>query len=302
VRFGIAGQPLATNPNERPVSTVQAVTAHYVDTLGVRVIKGRGFDEHDTDTSVRVAMVNENFVNRFLTGVDPLNQRIVMNDSRPGAAQGSTVEYQIIGVFHNLRGAGIREDYPEINVPFWQTPRPRASIVLKTDGNPNAYLRSIATAVNSVDADMPLGGARTVDEIISESLAIERFSVVLFASFGALGLLLAAVGIYGVMSFGVAQRTHEFGVRIALGAQRSRVIGLVLKEGTVLAIIGGLIGLVGAFLVRRAMQITLFGVPAVDVRAFAAMFLLLLVAALVACLVPALRASRVEPLEALRHE
>jgi ABC-type antimicrobial peptide transport system permease subunit len=126
--------------------------------------------------------------------------------------------------------------------------------------------------------------------------------VVLFASFGALGLLLAAVGIYGVMSFGVAQRTHEFGVRIALGAQRSRVIGLVLKEGTVLAIIGGLIGLVGAFLVRRAMQITLFGVPAVDVRAFAAMFLSLLVAALVACLVPALRASRVEPLEALRHE
>jgi ABC-type antimicrobial peptide transport system permease subunit len=104
------------------------------------------------------------------------------------------------------------------------------------------------------------------------------------------------------MAFGVAQRTHEFGVRIALGAQRSRVIGLVLKEGTTLALIGGLIGLIGAYLVRRAMQITLFGVPAVDVRAFGAMFLLLLVAALVACLIPALRASRVEPLEALRHD
>ena len=196
----------------------------------------------------------------------------------------------------------MREDYPEIDVPFWQNPRPRASIALKTDGNPKAFLRSIAAAVNSVDPDMPLGGAKTVDEIISESLAIPRFSVVLFASFGALGLLLAAVGIYGVMAFGVAQRTHEFGVRIALGAQRSRVIGLVLKEGTTLALIGGLIGLLGAYLVRRAMQITLFGVPAVDVRAFGGMFLLLLVAALVACLVPALRASRVEPLEALRHD
>ena len=304
-RFSIVGQPLG-NPSERPSSGLQMVSAGYVDTLGIRVTKGRSLDEHDTDTSTRVAMVNENFVSRFLPGVDPLGQRIVINDSRPsipqGTPQGTPVEFQIVGVFHNLRGAGMREDYPEIDVPFWQNPRLRASIALKTDSNPKAFLRSIAAAVNSVDPDMPLGGAKTVDEIISESLAIPRFSVVLFASFGALGLLLAAVGIYGVMAFGVAQRTHEFGVRIALGAQRSRVIGLVLKEGTTLALIGGLIGLIGAYLVRRAMQITLFDVPAVDVRAFGAMFLLLLVAALVACLVPALRASRVEPLEALRHD
>jgi putative ABC transport system permease protein len=300
-RFSIVGQALA-NSSERPSSALQMVSAGYVDTLGIRVTKGRALDEHDTDTSARVAMVNENFVSRFLPGVDPLGQRIAINDSRPGSAQGPLLEFQIVGVFHNLRGAGMREDYPEINVPFWQNPRPRASIALKTDGNPKAFLRSIAAAVNSVDADMPLAGAKTVDEIISESLAIPRFSVVLFASFGALGLLLAAVGIYGVMAFGVAQRTHEFGVRIALGAQRSRVIGLVLKEGTTLALIGGLIGLIGAYLVRRAMQITLFGVPAVDVRAFGAMFLLLLIAALVACLVPALRASRIEPLEALRHD
>ncbi len=304
-RFSIVGQPLA-NPSERPSSGLQMVSAGYVDTLGIRVTKGRSLDEHDTDTSTRVAMVNENFVSRFLPGVDPLGQRIVINDSRPsipqGTPQGTPLEFQIVGVFHNLRGAGMREDYPEIDVPFWQNPRLRASIALKTDSNPKAFLRSIAAAVNSVDPDMPLGGAKTVDEIISESLAIPRFSVVLFASFGALGLLLAAVGIYGVMAFGVAQRTHEFGVRIALGAQRSRVMGLVLKEGTTLALIGGLIGLIGAYLVRRAMQITLFDVPAVDVRAFGAMFLLLLVAALVACLVPALRASRVEPLEALRHD
>ena len=304
-RFSIVGQPLASTA-ERPSCALQMVSAGYVDTLGIRVTKGRSLDEHDTDASTRVAMVNENFVSRFLPGVDPLGQRIVLNDTRAtspqGAPQGPPVEYQIVGVFHNVRGAGIREDYPEINVPFWQNPRPRASIVLKTDGNPKAFLRSIAAAVNSVDADMPLAGAKTVDEIVSESLAIPRFSVVLFASFVALGMLIAAVWIYGVMAFGVAQRTHEFGVRIALGAQRSRVIGLVLKEGTTLALIGGLIGLIGAYLVRRAMQITLFGVPAVDVRAFGAMFLLLLVAALVACLVPALRASRVEPLEALRHD
>lgn len=299
-RFSIAGQPVA-NPSELPSAGLQMVSAGYVDTLGIRVTKGRKIDEHDTDTSTRVAMVNETFVNRFLPGVDPLEQRIGINDARPGTP-GTPVEFQIVGVFHNLRGAGMREDYPEIDVPFWQNPRLRASIALKTDSDPKAFLRSIAGAVNSVDPDMPLGGAKTVNEIVSETLAIPRFSVILFASFGTLGLLLAAVGIYGVMAFGVAQRSHEFGVRIALGARRSRIIALVLKEGTSLALIGGLIGLVGAYLVRRAMQITLFGVPAVDVRAFSAMFLLLLVAALIACLVPAWRASRVEPLEALRHD
>jgi putative ABC transport system permease protein len=300
-RFSIAGHPPA-NPTERPGASFQTVTSGYVDTLGIRMVKGRAFDEHDTETSVRVAIVNEFFVSRFLGGVDPIGQRIVMNEMRPGAPPGNPVDWQIVGVFHNIRGAGIRDDAPEIDVPFWQSPLPRASFVLRTDGDPKAVTNSVAAAVNSIDPDMPLAGVKTVDEIIGESLAIDRFSVVLFASFGALGLLLAAVGIYGVTAFGVAQRTHEFGVRIALGAQRSRVIRLVMKEATVLAAIGGSIGFIGAYLVGRAMQTTLYGVPALDARAFGAVFLLLLISAWVACLIPALRASRVEPLVALRHE
>jgi putative ABC transport system permease protein len=174
--------------------------------------------------------------------------------------------------------------------------------VLRTDGDPKSVINSVAGAVNSVDPDMPLAGVKTVDEIVGESLAIDRFSVVLFASFGALGLLLAAVGIYGVTAFGVAQRTHEFGVRIALGAQRSRLIRLVMKEATALAVVGGLIGFAGAYLVGRAMQTTLYGVAALDARAFGAVFVLLLVSAWIACLIPAWRASRIEPLDALRHE
>jgi putative ABC transport system permease protein len=300
-RFGIAGQPLP-NPAELLRSSFQRVTSGYTDTMGIRVVKGRSFDEHDTETSMRVAMVNEFFVNRFLPGVDPLQQRIVMSEQRPGEPPGKPVEWQIVGVFHNVRGAGFREDYPEIDVPFWQNPSPRVSVVLQTDGEPKAVINSVAAAVNSVDPDMPLAGVRTLDEIVGESLAIDRFSVVLFASFGALGLLLAAVGIYGVMAFGVAQRTHEFGVRLALGAPRLRVIRLVLSEGTALAVIGGLIGLGGAYLVGRMMQITLFGVPVLDVRALSAVFLLLLSAAWLACLIPAWRASRIEPLDALRHD
>ena len=146
------------------------------------------------------------------------------------------------------------------------------------------------------------GGRQDCHEIVGEAFAIDRFTVVLFTSFGVLGLLLAAVGIYGVMAFAVGQRTHEFGIRMALGAQQSRVLNLVLKEGVILATSGMVIGLSGAYLVGRAMHSTLYGVGAFDAYAFSGVALLLLFAALLASFVPAWRASRVEPLEALRYE
>jgi putative ABC transport system permease protein len=299
-RFTIVGQP--ANAQARLGTGVQIVTPEYVDTLGVRMVSGRNVNEHDTANGVRVITVNEYFVKQYLAGVDPLTQRISFPAIIPGAPRGTPVEWQIVGVYHNLRGAGFREDNPEISIPFAQNPLPQASIALKTSGDPRTVIKSVAAAVTSVDPDMPLAGVQTIDEIVSESLAIDRFSVVLFASFGALGLILAAVGIYGVMAFAVAQRTHEFGVRMALGAQRTRMITMVLKEGTVLAITGTLIGLGGGYLVGRAMQSTLYGVDAFDVRAFIGVSVLLLAAALLACWFPAWRASRVEPLEALRYE
>jgi putative ABC transport system permease protein len=298
-RFDIPGQPPTT---ERRSSSFLMVTPGFFETLGIRVTNGRSLNDYDTANSMRVAMVNEEFVRRYLSNVDPLTQRISVEEFVPGAPRGKPLEWQIVGVYHNLRGGGIRGDNPQVTVPFVQSPWAQASMVIKTAGDPKALMKSITAAVSSVDPDMPLAGMRTVDDIVSESLAIERFSVVLFASFGALGLLLAAVGIYGVMAFAVAQRTHEFGVRMALGAQRSRVISQVLKEGTILAISGTLIGLAGAYLVGRAMQTTLYGVDALDVRAFTGVSLLLLAAALLACWFPAWRASRVEPLEALRYE
>jgi putative ABC transport system permease protein len=299
--FSIVGQPPG-NPAERRGAAFQMVTPGYFDALGVRVIKGRSIDEHDTAGSTRVALINQRFANRFFPAADPLTQRISVEELIPGGTRGKPLEWQIVGVFHNVRGAGFREDYSEIVLPFWQSPWPQTSMVVRTDGDPKSVIKSIAAAVGSVDPDLPLAGVRTVDEIVSESLAIDRFSVVLFSSFGILGLLLAAVGIYGVMAFTVAQRTQEFGVRMALGAQRSRVVRLVLKEGTLLAVIGSVIGLGGAYLVGRAMQSTLYGVGAMDARAFGAVACVLLVAALLACLVPAWRASRVEPMVALRYE
>ncbi len=303
VRVSVVGQPPVTNPADRPGSAFQMITPDYIDALGVQITKGRGFNDYDTATSARVAIVNEYFATRFFPTTDPIGQRILADEVVPGKRRGQQqIEWQIVGVFHNIRGAGVREDYAEINVPFAQSPWPQASMVVKTDGDPNSVIKSVTAAVSSVDPDLPLAGVRTLDEIINEALAIDRFTVVLFTFFGVLGLLLAGVGIYGVMAFAVGQRTHEFGIRMALGAQRSRVINLVLREGTILAVCGALIGLIGAYLVGRAMQSTLYGVGAFDVYAFGGVLLLLLLCALVASVFPAWRASRVEPLEALRYE
>jgi len=297
----IVGQP-EVNPSQRPGAAFQMVTGGYTDALGIRMTKGRAIDEHDTATSPRIATVNEDFVKRYLSGVDPLTQRISVEEVIPGGRIGEAHEWQIVGVFQNVRGAGMRQEFPEINVPFWQSPWPQVSMILRTEGDPKAVITSVASAINSVDPDLPLAGVKTIDEIVSESLAIDRFTMVLFSSFGLLGLILAGVGIYGVMAFGVAQRTQEFGVRMALGAQRSQVVKLVLREGSVVAVVGAFIGLGGAYLVGRAMQSTLYGVGAMDALAVGGTCALLLAVALFACLVPALRASRVEPMAALRDE
>lgn len=280
------------------------VTPEYFDTFGIRIVQGRSFTDRDAAGSVRVAMVNENLANRYFSGVDPLTQRIAVAQIVPGSMQiGPPVEWQIVGVFHNVRnGQGLREDYPEIYVPFWQSPWPNASIAVRTTGDPQSLGQSIAAAVNSVDPDLPLAGVKTMEQIANESLAFDRFGVVVYGSFAALALLLAAVGIYGVMAFAVSQRTHEIGLRMALGASRVQVFSLILREGAILALIGSVFGLAGAYLVGRAMEATLYNVGALDAGAFIGVAVALFIAALLACFFPARRATKVDPMIALRHE
>ena len=300
-RFRVVGQPADFSETQR--SSFLQVSSEYHETLGIRVTRGRNFTVHDTAQSQRVAMVNETFVARYLNGVNPIGQRIVVRQlGRPGEPE-KDLECEIVGVTQNVRGGDLRGAYdPEIHVPFSQSPWPWSSIAVRTHGNPNQVLRSLASAVNAVDPDVPIAGVKTIDQLRADSIAVDRLGTLLFAAFAVLGLILSAIGIYGVMAFAVSQRTQEFGVRIALGAQRSRVINLVLREGVILAAIGSTVGLAGAYLMGRALQTTLYGVEALDLRAFTAVGVVLLIAALLACLLPALRASRVDPIEALRAE
>jgi len=302
--FSIAGRP-DVDPSGRPGTAFQMVTPGYFRTYGVKVVRGRAFDETDLAGSLHVAMVNERFVEKYLRGVDPLRQRILVEELIPGVTKlGPPIPWQIVGVFRNVRAPEILKDsdYPEMDVPFYQSPWVGAIVGVRTAGDPAAMTKGIASAVHTVDPTLPLAQVRTMDQVMTEHMSGDRFAAVLYVSFAGVALLLAAVGIYGVMAFAVAQRTHEIGLRMALGADRGRVLGLVLREGMTLALGGLLVGLAGAWFVGRAMKSLLYGTGTVDYVALAAVSSVLLVAALLACWFPARRATAVDPIVALREE
>jgi putative ABC transport system permease protein len=287
----------------RPSADLQNVTPDYLQTFGIRIIKGRAFTEANNASSVRVAMVNETFANRFLAGLDPLQQRVSMQQLIPDEPRmGPAVERQIVGVFHTVKTRGSREDNPEIDIPFWQQGFPIAAIGVRTAEDPSTMIKSIGAAVNAVDSQTALYTPRTMEQVHDEVLANDRFVVILFANFAVVALLLAAVGIYGLTAFSVAQRSHEIALRMALGATRNHVGVLVVKEGLVLACVGLSLGLIGAYCVGREMQRILFGVAAIDFSNLVGLGLVLLFSALLACYLPALRAATVEIMHALRSD
>jgi putative ABC transport system permease protein len=300
--FTIAGKPVA-DPSARPNTGFQMVTPGYFRTFGIRTVRGREIDERDLPGSPRVAMVDETFVRRYFKDVDPLKQRLLVEDLIPGVTKlGPAVEWQIVGVFHTVINGGRPNDFPTMYVPFWQSPWPSAGLAVRTAGDPGAMTKSLGAAIRSLDPDLPMAGTETMDQVVSDTHAGDRFSTVLIASFAAVALLLAILGIYGVMAFLVAQRTHEIGLRIALGAGRFDVLRIVIAEGLRLAAIGLVLGLGGAYLVGRGMQSLLYGVNALDLTAFGVVAAILMASALLACCIPARRAAWVDPVIALRED
>jgi putative ABC transport system permease protein len=301
--FTNVGKPAFNDPSMRPLAGFGMATPDFFKTFGVRLVNGRFFNEQDTASSIKVAVVNEEFVKQYFKGTDPLRQRISVEQLIPGVTKlGPPVDWQIVGVYHNVRAGGLRREREEIYIPFWQIPWPAAGIGVRTASDPDAMVKSIAAAVHSVDPEIALGEPRSMDEVRDLVLSNDRFTLILFVSFAIVALLLAALGVYGVMSFSVAQRGHEIALRMALGADRNRVVALVVREGLALASVGLLLGFIGAYFVGRGMQSTLFGVGKIDFSVFASVALLLLLAAMIACVIPARRAASVHPMQALRAE
>jgi putative ABC transport system permease protein len=301
--FEIVGRP--SDP-ARPIGGgVNMVTPPFYETLGIRILRGRAFNEQDRAGSVPVAIVNESFVKAYLPDVDPLTERVRMLPFVYGVAPAGleSVEWQIVGVYGDVKNAGpINRGFPEIDLPFWQAPWPRTTLVVRTAGDPLGVQRALANVIQTLEPDLPMANVRTMEQVVSQSQAADRFHTVLFGTFAGVALILAIVGIYGVMSFVVAQRTQEIGVRMALGAPRARVLRDVLREGMATALAGTVLGAAGAWFIGVAMQGTIHGVEAFDPIAFVSSAGALLGSALAACLVPARRAASVDPLVALRQD
>ena len=301
--FTIVGGPTYADRSQRPNTGFGMVTPDYFSTFGIRLVKGRLLTDADTANGVKVAVVNESFVKKWLAGRNPLETRVAVEQIIPGVQKlGPSEEWQIVGVYHDVHAADRTEFMQEMLIPFWQTPWPQAGFGVRTAEEPMSMLRSVAAAVHSVDPEIALADPHTMNEIRDNTMSDERFTLVLFGVFAAVALFLAALGIYGVMAFSVAQRSHEIALRMALGATRGRVVRLIVREGTILAVVGMVLGLLGAYFVGRAMQSMLFDVRALDATAFSAVGMVLITSALVACFLPARRAASVHPMKVLRME
>ena len=303
MQFDRASKP-EPDPGKRQGAGFNMASPEYFETFGIRIIRGRAFTDHDRAGSVPVAIVNETFVRQYLSDIDPLTERLAVQQLIPGVRHlGPPVEWQIVGVYADVRNAGPgREGFPEIVVPFSQSPWPSAGVAVRASGDPTQLQKQIEAVVRSVDPDLPMAEVRTMEQIVSESLVTDRFNTVLFGSFAVAGLLLAAIGIYGVMSFVVAQRTHEIGLRMALGAERSHILRHVMREGLISAGAGAVVGSAGAFFVARVMRGIVAGIGEADATPFIIVLAVLIATAIAACLAPAARAASVEPIVALREE
>jgi putative ABC transport system permease protein len=298
-QFSVVGQTYDAS-SLRPSAGVHMVTPEYFDTFGMGLVRGRALTAGDGPSAQRVAVVNERFVKRFLEGRDPLGQGVVMDQFVPG----SPLEWRIVGVFRDVSNFEQFGDpgAPQIYVPFAQSPRPQAMVAVRAATSPETLRPSLAAAVQAVAPDLPLMEVRTMDQIVGERLAPDRLNIALYGGLAALALALAALGIYGVMAYTVAQRTPEIGLRMALGAKPTQVQFHILREGLTLAAVGLMLGLAGAYALGRAMQSTLYGTDALSLPVLLVVALVLLGAALVACYVPARRASAVDPMIVLRQE
>lgn len=294
--FEIQGRSAAP-PNFAPSANIGIVDSGYFRAIGIPLLAGRDFTENDSQQSARVMIINQTMAREFWPNESPIGQRVTMKNWGP------PLTGQIIGIVGDVKADGIAADtFPMIYWPYFQFPQNFNAFVIRTDGDPARMISAIRERIWSVDKTLPISTIATMEQLISDSLARRRLNMVLLSVFAAAALLLAAVGIYGVMSYSVSQRINEMGIRVALGAQSKDILKLILKQGLNVALLGMAIGIAAALALTRLMSGLLFEVSATDPFAFGGVAMALMIVALFACYIPARRATRVDPMTALRHE
>jgi putative ABC transport system permease protein len=295
-RFPLIREGVEAPLNQVPVVDAVMVTPEYFQLLDISVLRGRIFDNRDIETTQSVAMINEAMARAYWPNEDAVGRRINLNLAKP---KWTTV----IGIVADAHTESLADtSVPQIYLCAYQRRPKDLAIFLRGELDAAVIPEQVREQVQSVDSQLPVFGARTLDDVLADSLSGRRFSMEILAGFALTALLLAGLGIYGVISFVVGQRTHEIGIRLALGAQRASILKIVLREGMRLALVGAAVGLAAALIASHWMAGQLYGVRPTDPLTFLAVAALLIVVALLACFIPACRAMRLNPLTALRHD
>lgn len=293
---GIAIEGRTDPPGSEPIAEKRIVTPDYFKVLKTPLLAGRAFSEQDRASSPAVAIINDALARHLFPGLDPIGRRIDFKWETKGWQE-------IVGVVGNVKQYGLQEDaLPAIYVPHAQRPEPAMTVVVRSTLRPADLVPAIRSRLAAIDRDRPMIEVRTLEQVVSNSVADRRLPMLILGGFAAAALLLGAIGVYGIVSYSVAQRTQEFGLRMALGARRGDVVRLVLGQGLRLAVWGLAIGFLGSFAAARLIAGLLFGITPSDPMTLGATSLVLLAVALLACYVPARRAARVDPMVALRCE
>jgi putative ABC transport system permease protein len=297
--FSVEGQP-ATSDSKLPFALFRVVSPDYFRAMGIPLRRGRYFDTRDSVDAQPAVVINRSFAEKYWPGEEAIGKRL-----KVGALDSQNAWLTVVGVVGDVRQTGLNEQRLEFYVPYMQERRsfmaPR-DLVVRTKSDPALIASAVRKAVWSVDKDQPVSNVRTLDQVFAAAISQERFQALMLGLFAALALLLACVGLYGLLSYAVVQRTHEIGVRMALGAQPLDVLRLVIRQGMMLTLAGLVAGIVAGTFVTRVLSDLLFGVTPRDPLTFAGVPVLLLVVAFLACYVPARRATRIDPLRALRCE
>ena len=299
--FQIEGRVLP--PDKSMSANFIPVGADYFDTVGVQLVAGRKFTSQDDQDHPGVVLVNESFVKHYFPNENPLGQRLRPSPPRRIWNNQRFISFEIVGIVHDVKFGGLEApSEPAYYLPASQAPLQDMTLLVRTTTDPLSLVGAIRDAVLSVDPNQPISNVNTLERVVDDSIAPRRLNMLLMGLFGALALLLSAVGIYGLLSHAVTQRTQEMGIRMALGAQVGDVLKLVLRQGMMLALAGEVIGLAGAFALTRLIRGLLFGVTPNDALTFMVVAGVLATVALLACYLPARRATKVDPLIALRYE